>query len=386
MHDLYEGIVPRELQLILRSLVSEGLFPKHDVNLLLKSFPFHGSDLTKRPSSTGPNLKVKGSSSQTSCFLRLFGLLFGHKVPMGDVHYELWVLLRYLHDFAFSPRFRKYANDVSSFRSACENHLAAFVALFPDVSVTPKLHNTLHYAELVLKFGPLTNLQCMRFEAVHERGKRIASVTRNFKNAQFSLAYKYQLASCFEKLSDKFISDNIQLQRPRVVADASLPETVRSFLSMRGLCANAVLHSLSASVNSISYRRQYCVLLDVASTGKPRFGNILGCYQVGDIVLLFCQLTEVEFSRHFQAYSLRLLQTFHVTRLQDLYDHNPLPIYHVHGTQFIVPNYFYCVSEIFWMTTSHCLQNETIFEHLNALSTVTCKPIGDVALIYLHFI
>jgi hypothetical protein len=38
------------------------------------------------------------------------------------------------------------------------------------------------------------------------------------------------------------------------------------------------------------------------------------------------------------------------------------------------------------MTTSHCLQNETIFEHLNALSTVTCKPIGDVALIYLHFI
>lgn len=56
------------------------------------------------------------------------------------------------------------------------------------------MHYLIHYPRLLLLYGPLSKLSCMRFEVKHQYFKSVARKTRNFKNLSATLSRRHQLS------------------------------------------------------------------------------------------------------------------------------------------------------------------------------------------------
>lgn len=85
--------------------------------------------------------------------------------------------------------------------------------LFPNYNLRPKHHYITHYADLILKFGPLRHLWTLRYESKHRYFKSIVKHLQNYKNISCTLSEKHQLlqtllASQGTSFSNKIISDN----------------------------------------------------------------------------------------------------------------------------------------------------------------------------------
>ena len=75
--------------------------------------------------------------------------------------------------------------------------------------MTPKFHFLIHYPKLIAQYGPLKYIWYMRFEAKHQYFKKLASVGKNFKNIDHTLAKQHQVKQCWEFTSIDFLKDDI---------------------------------------------------------------------------------------------------------------------------------------------------------------------------------
>jgi hypothetical protein len=55
-----------------------------------------------------------------------------------------------------------------------------FRLAFPDVQVINKMHQTVHYGQIIREQGPPMRYWCTRYEAYHNVGKRLAQANLNF--------------------------------------------------------------------------------------------------------------------------------------------------------------------------------------------------------------
>jgi hypothetical protein len=346
MHDLLEGVFPKVLALILKTWVTNGHLLLRDFNERMKTFPFFGTDKSEVPAPIlNVNKPIKATASQMACLLRFFFFFVRENVSVHDEHYKLWVLLRRMQLFMFAPRIcRRHIQDI---KRVCEMHLTKFVELYPDVSVTPKLHNTLHYAYLTDKYGPLSLLSCMRFEAVHERSKRFAAIVRNFKNASLTLAMKQQLNACFERNNPNFIFHKIVVHYSRVACNY-IPPSVNDFITSHGLNSSGIRHGFSVSLNTVKYSRNDLLCLDVLRNGDYQFGILLSCYQLNnETVILYYEKVVSQWDENCQCFVLERARNFGSVRIQELYDMGRLHVYHQNNTFVAIPKYFICVSHCF---------------------------------------
>lgn len=77
------------------------------------------------------------------------------------------------------------------------DHHKLFKELYPDRRLIPKHHFMTHYPTMLIQFGPLSKLWCMRFEAKHNPLKRQAHAVCNFRNISKTLAYKNQVQQMY---------------------------------------------------------------------------------------------------------------------------------------------------------------------------------------------
>lgn len=54
------------------------------------------------------------------------------------------------------------------------------------------------------RLGPMVRTWCMRFEAKHERLKRLASILGNFTNVPWTLTNRHQQRQCYEMACSKY--------------------------------------------------------------------------------------------------------------------------------------------------------------------------------------
>ena len=188
-HDLLEGCCAKEMKLILNYAVNSRFITWKQINNLLNGFQFKGADKSNKP---GPELKkkIKGKAVQIWCFMRLFGVLFADYFPKNDQVWSTWKLLRQLVDISFAPSFD--IDRLPKFKEICERHLATVVENFPNSSVSPKQHYTIHYPYLLEQHGLLSLASCLRFKGVHQVHKQFASNSKNFKNIQYTMACKFR--------------------------------------------------------------------------------------------------------------------------------------------------------------------------------------------------
>lgn len=113
-------------------------------------------------------------------------------------------------------------------------HHLEFKRLYPHNTITPKMHFLVHYPELIARYvhlqsyvycnlfvhiynyafwryGPLSCVWCMRFEAKNSYFKKIGQAIGNYKNIAKTVATCHQRLCCYNLAGDvgNFISHNM---------------------------------------------------------------------------------------------------------------------------------------------------------------------------------
>lgn len=216
MHDIFEGIGPFEVKLVLASLVAEGHVSLETLNYRLTSFDYGFPDSSNKPTVLGqhelknPNGAMRQTAAQMWCLLRFLPLIIGDKIPKGNKHWELLLLL-------LSRIGRKWTSSITSEATIYLKHLTAehhtvFLQLYPHLHLKPKHHFLLHYPRAIWKIGPLKQLWTMRFEARHNFFNQLSHIVCNFKNICKTVAFRNQMMLFYRLLTGSVFSKNTEFE------------------------------------------------------------------------------------------------------------------------------------------------------------------------------
>lgn len=95
MHDLYEGVVPYELKLLLRHCISNGYFSMNEINGRIERYGFDCNEprLLDPAIIRNNDVKIRQSASQMMTLSQHLPLIIGDKIPDGDCHWNSFLLL-----------------------------------------------------------------------------------------------------------------------------------------------------------------------------------------------------------------------------------------------------------------------------------------------------
>ena len=200
MHDLFEGVVPYEMKLLLTYLVSAKYLSIATFNDRLRRFDFGYSELSDAPSELDekivkkPEQRIRQSASKMWLLAVYLPLLIGDLVPEDCKFWSLYILLLKICSIATSWQIKP--DTISYLSVLIEEHHTQFKSLYPDRTITPKMHYMVHYPSQIVRYGPLIYSWTMRHEAKLSVIKR-ASRHGNFKNICRTIARHSQRALCY---------------------------------------------------------------------------------------------------------------------------------------------------------------------------------------------
>ena len=93
MHDLYEGVIPYELKLLIQHCIAKSYFKLETLNHRLRAFDFGYSEIGDSPASIDCDSKLRQTASQMWLLARVFPLLVGDLIPREDKNWECYLRL-----------------------------------------------------------------------------------------------------------------------------------------------------------------------------------------------------------------------------------------------------------------------------------------------------
>lgn len=122
-------------------------------------------------------------------FLKLPAILF-NIFDTNSVQFKLWKCLK---DFTVLSLAKSLTeSDLEEMRSLSDK-IINFCLELVDMEVFCKLHHLVHYADLIVQFGPLYYFSTFRYERKHQYCKYIARVMRNFINPSKTIHERHQV-------------------------------------------------------------------------------------------------------------------------------------------------------------------------------------------------
>ena len=155
-HDLFEGVVQYDLALCLKYFIREKKwFTVKDFNAALHALKLKGEDAKDRPVDIKDNLdKLRGHAVQNWCLLRNLPLIIGKRIrDIEDNVWSLCMMLRHIVELVCANKIS--AGQITYLRTLTTDYLDLRCLAFPEVQLRPKHHYLEHYADLIVKFGPL---------------------------------------------------------------------------------------------------------------------------------------------------------------------------------------------------------------------------------------
>ena len=184
MHDLLEGIVPLVVIATIKSLlkIRQHGFKLAELNKMIANFKYGLNEIRDRPSEITVSQLKNGSfrqtSSQTWLLLILLPLMLAKRIR--DFQFsKLWLTFKKLlliSQLVFSDSMTDY--ELLKLRTTIHEFLESIKNL--RLSITPKMHNLIHYLHYVTLLGPLKQYWCMRFEGKHSYFKTLVRTSGNF--------------------------------------------------------------------------------------------------------------------------------------------------------------------------------------------------------------
>ena len=336
MHDIFEGVGPYEVKLILKQLiVFDKIMTVNDLNERLKSFAYPFTERKNKPPANLTRVglmndsdhKLGQKAAQMACLLRMLPFLIGDKVRMGNPYFELLLLLLRCLDIILAVPVHK-SHVFYLKHLICEHH-THFKEMFPDNNLINKHHHMTHYATCILKAGPLANASCFKFEAKNGFIKRVGHVNQNFKNISKSVASKMQLHHCATWQSG--IESRFECSSGDTVEVGSLE-------------GGQIIQDLQTDVNDVfvaheivlfgtAYRPNLYVIIDVLDDDdhahEPVFGYItsilVGLDGEQEAHFMIRKCTTGDFIPHYHAYTVTIDDppVYSLVRAIELRDHLP---------------------------------------------------------------
>ena len=336
MHDLEEGVCPYEVKLLLhRFIMIDKFLTAEEFNQRLNSFQYAFSDRKNKPSTVLPD-KIKNlgdhklgqKAAQMWCFIRMLPLLIGDRIPLGNAHYELLLLLLRCLDIIYAPLIA-FAHTVY-LDHLIQAHHSHFKAMFPTQRFINKHHHMIHYGTCIRMCGPLIHMQCLRYELNHTLAKRLAAVNCNFKNISKSVATKYQIlqSALWSEKGGPWIEFECSGGYTTPVANLDGSETLYQIL---GLDDDAeVFVATHVTLFGTEYKPQLYLPIGWQN-GMPEFGKITSILTFGSSSnsgkFVVKKYRNIGFSPHYHAYGIEDIEggTYIISTVNDLlHHHTPL--------------------------------------------------------------
>ncbi|XP_071138269.1 uncharacterized protein [Mytilus edulis] len=329
-HDLFEGVVCYVLTNTVESLVRAGLFTLEDLNDAILNFQFEMTDVSNKPTTvqkTLRNFNIKQTAAQTWCLARFLPLIIGGKINRGNAIWETYLHLRDMLFYVCAPAINR--GQVLFMKEIIEDFHESYRQNYPNDTVKPKFHFTLHYPMETLKFGPLIHLQTLRFEGKHNYFKELVYRTKNKINICKSLALRHQYYQCIFTASDNFLhSGQFDTSNGSVTPVCLLKDEYQEFLREALHESTEVYLANSVSCNGIKYIKGGS-LIRSQDGDLFCFNRIRQCVVIhGKIYFLCTRLRTVNFDCHYHAYIVCDTNECDVVKLETLKEPHMYGLYH----------------------------------------------------------
>ena len=336
-HDLFEGIVNQDVFLCIEHFVKEKkYFTFDDLNRNIKEFPFRRGDKTTVPAPVNhKGKKLGGQAIQNYHFIVFMPLLIG--LHIDDKENEVWQMLHLLHQlvlYIMAPKISR--NDCTHLNLITREYLEFRQKLFPDKTMKPKHHYIAHYADLILKFGPLRNVWTMRFESKHSYFKRSMRSAKNFINISSTLSEKHQLLQAYLQSGNSFAEEDgtkgLQEFQLHVFSHA-IQEAITAVLpNLTGIStASQVQHS------GLVYAPEMCLIVTAEGNYPTEVVKIMMILHIQGVSYIVGQVHGLTHAANNHMFAVHNMHTATVCKnIESLTDPHPLEIYTIDFVDYIV--------------------------------------------------
>ena len=329
MHDLYEGIVPYELKLLLQHCVSCKYFTIDELNERIERTSFaKNKPRLIDPSAVASETKIRQSASQMMALSQHIPLLIADKIPLEDLHWKSFLLLLRICSIANSltvtPDTLEYLSIIIT------EKLQLLKEVYPNNKLIPKHHYMVHYPSQIQRLGPLIHSWTMRQESKLNFVKKVSHQS-NYKNICKTVARKHQFWMGYQfqsnphilmpqlSFSPKFKSN------PLIDEDTCIKdEFIRLIPSLSE--DSEIKHFDWVEVQS-SILQKGSFLMIQYDIDQPTFCKVADILCYDSTVILYAQkfLGEV-FISHYNAFCIRSNGDFCALDLLALQDYRPIVV------------------------------------------------------------
>lgn len=286
MHVLFEGVLAKEILLLLTYCCNEKFFSLACLNQSISSFDYGYHEIANKSSNIESLDRVTLRASQWWCLGRHLPLIISQYIPEDDDKWACFLtllsIMSILTSFSISP------DDCALLSTLIEDHHIHFKAAYPDVHLTPKFHYLVHLPQQILRFGPPRAVWCMRFEG--KNGDFKDRIGNNFKNIPFSMAYNHQLSLCHRLLhlegqpSPPFWNPGDDIGRAKyeeIPADSLVAEKLSELSGLNPLPLH-ILKSSPICVHGVWYKVG-CIVRLPPREFEPVFRRVTHIYILSDV-------------------------------------------------------------------------------------------------------
>jgi len=269
-HDMFEGIIQKDVMLILNKFNQLDFISFESLNLKIQTLRFTNESRLYFPELKKGD-KILGTASQNMWLLLIlpFTFLDGLSNEKEKV-YDLWEMLLCLRRvMLILLSFKLSVSQIEILNNLIIEYMYLRQKLFPEEPMKPKHHYLLHYPYLIKIFGPIRQLWTLRFESKHQYFKRVIKHSSCFKNVLLSLATKHQLLNAFNLAQDNTFNDNIIINDTGDKYNANnYSPLINKIINSNISASKEICISKDVTFHSINYRIGTIVCLK-----KDEFGN-----------------------------------------------------------------------------------------------------------------
>ena len=330
MHDMYEGIVPYEMKLVLCHCVSMKYFSLDEVNERMSKYGF----VDNKPRPIDPCIlrshetKICQSASQMMTLCQHLPLLIGDKVPQDDVHWTSFLLLLKICNIANSPTLSH--DTIAYFRILIEEKLHVFKEVYPNENLLPKHHYMIHYPSQIERLGPLITSWTMRHESKLSFVKRVSRQS-NFKNVCKTVVKKHQFWMCYQLFKDDQLLTPCLTFSPKVRStlliseDACIQaECLKIFPNL--MMESEIMHPEWVKIQS-SLLREGAFVMTLFDIERPLFGGVVDLLRLESTIIIHVQkyIGDI-FVLHSNSFLIRPTGELSAIDISTLQDHRPVTV------------------------------------------------------------
>jgi len=154
-----------------------------------------------------------------------------------------------------------------SIEQKIENYLREFTILFPNTSISAKMHYMIHYPRSIRQLGPCYQASTFRFESKHKEIKSKDHAINNHINPTKSIVTKHQDCQLYYLMSANYFNKNTL--GPFQNIDLTYNAMIRSSVQARPNYSFVKW----ASFNGIKYQLGDIICYD-STQAQPKFGQI----------------------------------------------------------------------------------------------------------------